>query len=72
MKPEPILAKLYELRKDASGDPDDLEYVALNHAFCFISYNMARFQEYLDEAERGTAGGSADAGNDVRKRDVKP
>lgn len=53
MKPEPILAKLYELRKDASGDKEDMEYVALNHAFCFISYQMAAFQKYLDEvAER--------------------
>lgn len=52
MKSEPILAKLYELRKEASGDPEDMEYLALNHAFCFISYHMGAFQQYLDEVER--------------------
>lgn len=67
MKPEPILAKLYELRKDASGDPEDMEYIALNHAFCFISYHMAKFQQYLDEVERG--GGQANAGEDPSVRE---
>jgi len=49
MKAETILAKLNELRKDASGDEEDLEWLALHHAFCFISYKMGEFQEYLDE-----------------------
>ena len=51
MRAEPILAKLNELRHDAEGDKTDLEYVALHHAFCFISYKMAEFQKYLDEIE---------------------
>ena len=50
MKAETLLAKLHELRKDASGDEEDLEYVALHHAFCFISYKIADFQRYLDDA----------------------
>ncbi len=50
MKAETLLAKLNELRKDASGDKEDLEYLALHHAFCFLSYKMAEFQGYLDEA----------------------
>ena len=49
MKAETLLAKLNELRKDASGDEEDLEWLALHHAFCFISYKIADFQKYLDE-----------------------
>ncbi|MFQ5491597.1 MAG: hypothetical protein ACE5GE_12845 [Phycisphaerae bacterium] len=49
MKAEPILAKLNELRKEAQGDPQDPEWLALHHAFCFISYHMGEFQAYLDE-----------------------
>ncbi len=49
MKAEPLLAKLNELRKDAAGDPEDIEWLALHHAFCFISYKMGEFQKYLDE-----------------------
>jgi hypothetical protein len=49
MKAEVLLAKLNELRKDAQGDPEDFEYLALHHAFCFISYKMSDFQEYLDQ-----------------------
>lgn len=49
MKAEPILAKLNELRHEAEGDKEDLEYIALHHAFCFISYKIADFQKYLEE-----------------------
>ncbi|TWT46267.1 hypothetical protein RAS1_27190 [Phycisphaerae bacterium RAS1] len=56
LRAEPILAKLNELRHDAEGDKADMEYVALYHAFCFISYKMAEFQAYLNEA---TANSSA-------------
>jgi len=51
MKAEPLLAKLNELRHDAEGDRTDIEYLALHHAFCFISYKMADFQKYLNEVE---------------------
>lgn len=50
MKAETLLAKLNELRKDAAGDETDLEWLALHHAFCFISYKMGDFQKYLNEA----------------------
>lgn len=54
MRAETILAKLNELRHEAEDDPTDLEYLALHHAFCFLSYRMAEFQRYLDEdAKRG-------------------
>ncbi len=49
MKAEQILAKLNELRHEAEGDPEDPEYLALHHAFCFLSYRMNEFQKYLDE-----------------------
>lgn len=53
MKAEPILAKLNELRHEAEDDKTDLEYLALHHAFCFISYKMVEFQKYLDEVAKG-------------------
>ncbi len=49
MKAEQILAKLNELRHDAEDDKTDIEYLALHHAFCFVSYKMGEFQAYLDE-----------------------
>ncbi|MBI5865256.1 MAG: hypothetical protein HZB38_12245 [Planctomycetes bacterium] len=51
MRAEPILAKLNELRHEAEDDRTSDEYLALHHAFCFLSYKMAEFQRYLDEAE---------------------
>ena len=51
MKAETILAKLNELRHEAEGDPTDLEFLALHHAFCFVSYKMGEFQAYLNEAD---------------------
>jgi len=49
MKAETLLAKLNELRHEAEGDETDLEWLALHHAFCFLSYKMGDFQKYLDE-----------------------
>ena len=49
MKAEPVLAKLNELRHDAEDDKTDMEYLAIHHAFCFLSYRMNEFQAYLDE-----------------------
>ncbi len=53
MKAEPLLAKLNELRHDAEDDKSSPEYLALHHAFCFISYRMREFQEYLSEVGEG-------------------
>jgi hypothetical protein len=48
-----LLAKLYALRKDYADDPEDETYLALHHAFLFISYNVAAFKEYVKkEAEK--------------------
>lgn len=54
MKAETILAELNRLRQDLDEDPSDIEWLALHHAFCFVSYKMGDFQAYLDEqAQRG-------------------
>lgn len=50
MKAETILAELNRLRKDLDEDPTDIEWLALQHAFIFISYKTGEFQKYLDDA----------------------
>ncbi len=52
MKVEPFLAELNRLRKDLEGDNTDIEWLAVHHAFVFISYKLNDFQKYLDEAEK--------------------
>ena len=37
------------LASEAEINKTDLEYLALHHAFCFISYKMGEFQKYLNE-----------------------
>ena len=55
IKAELLLSELNRLRKDLDDDPSDIEWQTLHHAFCFISYKMGDFQEYLDgEAEKGS------------------
>ncbi|MBX3406629.1 MAG: hypothetical protein KF869_07680 [Phycisphaeraceae bacterium] len=49
IKAEMFLAELNRLRKDLDEDPKDMEWLALHHAFCFISYKTGDFQKYLDE-----------------------
>lgn len=49
IKAEMFLAELNRLRKDLDEDPSDMEWLALHHAFCFISYKTGEFQKYLDE-----------------------
>ncbi len=49
MKAETILAELNRMRKDLSEDPTDIEWLAVHHAFCFLSYRTGDFQKYLDE-----------------------
>ncbi len=50
MRAETILAELNRLRKDLDEDKSDIEWLALHHAFCFISFKMNDFQKYVDEA----------------------
>lgn len=51
---EQILAKLYEMRKEFSDEPEDIDYQALHHAFLFLSYQMGAFKQYLQEASKQT------------------
>ena len=54
MKAETMLAELNRLRKDLGEDPTDIEWLALHHAFVFISYQHSAFEKYVKEAsERG-------------------
>ena len=48
---EQILSKLNELRKEYhdEDDPDNEEYLALHHAFLFLSYQMDSFKKYVAE-----------------------
>ncbi len=49
MKAETMIAELNRLRKDIGEDQSDLEWLAVHHAFCFISYKLGEFQKYLDD-----------------------
>jgi hypothetical protein len=49
MKAETMLAELNRLRKDIGEDPADIEWLAIYHAFVYLSYKMGDFQRYLDE-----------------------
>jgi hypothetical protein len=47
---EQILSKLNELRKDYQEDDEPTpEFLALHHAFLFISYQMEAFKKYVAE-----------------------
>lgn len=46
---EQLLARLYAVRKDYADDPKDETYLALHHAFLFLSYNIAGFKKYVEE-----------------------
>ena len=48
MKHEPVLAKLNELRKDAQGE-GGVEEKALYHMFCFISYEVGPFADFVEK-----------------------
>ncbi len=57
MRAETLLAELNRLRKDLPEDPSDVEWLALHHAFCFISYKVGDFQKYVDDqAAKGAFG----------------
>lgn len=49
MKAEAILAELNRLRKDIGEDRSDIEWLAVHHAFVFLSLKTGEFQQYLDE-----------------------
>lgn len=54
MSAERLLAELNRLRNDLEKDPEDIEWLTLHHAFCFISYKVGEFERYVKEQdERG-------------------
>ena len=55
MKAETLLAELDRLRKDLDADPSDLEWLTLHHVFCFLSYKMGDFRQYVEqETQKGS------------------
>ncbi|GAB4544914.1 MAG: hypothetical protein Tsb0013_02330 [Phycisphaerales bacterium] len=61
MKAETLLAELNRLRKDLDEDPSDIEWLALEHAFIFISYQHKAFEAYVQEQdEKGAFDGFED------------
>jgi len=52
-----LLARLYALRKDYADDPEDDTYLALHHAFLFLSYRMSDFKAYVEEERKKQAAG---------------
>jgi hypothetical protein len=52
MTPEQVLARLNQMRKDFDDDKESEEYQTLTHALLFVSYNMAAFKQYLQEANK--------------------
>lgn len=55
MKAETMLAEMNRLRQDLDADKTDIEWLTLHHVFCFVSYQTAAFQEYLNEQDDGGA-----------------
>lgn len=51
LKTEQLLATLNTLRKDyeEEDEPDNPEFLALHHAFLFISYNVEAFKKYVED-----------------------
>ena len=49
---EQLLDKINKLRKDYADDPEDETYLALHHAFMFISYQMGAFKQYIEGENR--------------------
>lgn len=63
MRAETLLAELNRMRKDLGEDETDLEWLAVHHAFCFISYRMSEFQKYVEEQGKKGAFEAFERGN---------
>lgn len=66
MKAEPVLAKLNELRKDTQGE-GGIEEKALYHAFCFVSYEVGPFSEFVENGTEPTERKGVAAGPDAQE-----
>jgi hypothetical protein len=56
---EQLLDKINKLRKDYADDPEDETYLALHHAFLFMSYQIGLLKEYLANADQDRKSGSS-------------
>jgi hypothetical protein len=52
MKAETLLAELDRLRKDVPKDSTDVEFLTLHHVFCFVSYKMTEFRQYVEQEQK--------------------
>lgn len=66
MKHEPVLAKLNELRKDAQGE-DSVEEKALYHMFCFISYEVGAFADFVEQDKAPSENKDTAAGSEAEE-----
>lgn len=62
MKMEPVLAKLNELRQGADRESGELEDLSIYHAFCFISYEIGPFTEFVEQGKAPAPKKNTEAG----------
>ncbi|MDA0999232.1 MAG: hypothetical protein O2807_01775 [bacterium] len=67
MKVEPVLAKLNELRQDADLESGELEDLSIYHAFCFISYEIGPFTDFIEQGKEPTPRKDTEAGPRARE-----
>ena len=65
VKVEPVLAKLNALRKDTEGE-GGVEEKAVYHAFCFISYEVGPFTEFVESGVEPSEKKGVEAGGPAR------
>ncbi len=65
MKVEPVLAKLNALRKDTEGE-GGVEEKAIYHSFCFISYEVGPFTEFVESGVEPSGKKGVEAGEPAR------
>ena len=65
VKVEPVLAKLNALRQDTKGE-GGVEEKAIYHAFCFISYEVGPFTDYVESGTDPNEKKGVEAGDAAR------
>lgn len=65
MKVEPVLAKLNALRQDTKGE-GGVEEKAIYHAFCFISYEVGPFTDFVESGTEPNEKKGISAGESAR------
>ncbi len=65
VKVEPVLAKLNALRQDTKGE-GGVEEKAIFHAFCFISYEVGPFTDFVESGTEPNEKKGVEAGESAR------